>query len=177
MDQALTDVIDELRARVSQLEHYVGTTANRLGVDNPAEIRGTAEVRSDVALERVGEATLAAIEAQRDAVALLTVEREQFRLLHRNAQRAVDALRVKLQARAGVFPPDMVAKVDQDLAGTSQLLDDMIGLYVAGLGLGTDLQAMVELDDILAGFGDSTAVRGMLVAAIRRAAHQQVGGA
>lgn len=113
----------------------------------------------------------------RDTVALLTVERDQFRLLHRDAARAVDLLRVKLRARAGVFPADTVAKIDQNLAGTDQLLDDMTALYVTGLGLGTDLQAMVELDDILAGFEDGVAVRGMLVSAIRRAAHQQAGSA
>jgi len=56
----LLATIDTLRDRVSQLQHYVGTTANRLGIDNPGEIR------TEAGLERVGEASLAEIERLRD---------------------------------------------------------------------------------------------------------------
>lgn len=47
-----------LRARVAELEHYVGTAANRLGVADPGNLAGPH-------LERVGEASLAAIERLR----------------------------------------------------------------------------------------------------------------
>jgi hypothetical protein len=114
---------------------------------------------------------------------LAQVERDQFALLHRNEQaradsavRAVEALRMKLHARAGVFHPGWIAQLDQDLADADHSLDIIVWLYVMALQEGTDAQALTELRDLVDGM-PAEAQCGFAVSAVRRLALQKRQGA
>jgi hypothetical protein len=127
----------------------------------------------------VYERLQAAHAALQDECDLLRIERDQFRLLADNArrdadnaERATEALREKLHAR-GVLDPDQADEIKRNLSDTERGIGLLVGLYRSAAALGTDVQALAEVSEVVDGMTQRELV-GFLIATIRRLAEREM---